>query len=810
MSDILKNLLKNESNSIDSCDDETIETKRNTMNIYVINILVLLLGIGATYLFFKSKIKSWAKTLIQLVEKQKEGKNASGNGDASSLPPALSEVANRISALTPKITDKPEPVVEATVDNSSNKTQLNNMLIVNELGQKVTSSLKLEETFQYLFTTLNSLMDAAVVELGVFDVSKETWTIFSNLEVADGYKNHMAEWVRSNNRSVILEDAENNFGRYVTEPLKLQNGQTAQSILSYPIELNDEVVGTISVVSFRKNAFDNYHQENIEHLLGFLSVALQNAITHEEVNLLKIRAEESEKHEQQFLANMSHEIRTPMNAVLGMTNLLLATKLDEKQIKYLKAINISSKNLLVIINDILDLSKLEAGKMSIELIPFRIHEVIHNVSENSRFKAEEKGLKFEVDIDTDLPDVVKGDPTRLNQILTNLVSNAVKFTEKGNVRISVDKPKNSHFIQFKVSDSGIGIPEDKQHLLFGNFKQVDASTYRKYGGTGLGLAISKTLIELQGGKVEVKSVLGQGSEFIVKIPYELGTAEDALSLVHETVVDYANLSGVRILVAEDNEYNQIVVEDTLRGLIEDVTIDIAENGKVAVERQKAGTYDLILMDAQMPEMDGIDATKAIRSLPDATKNAIPIIALTASVHKADIDRCLIAGMNSFVPKPYTPGQLLTAIAEFYNSANPIAKSNVDAPAVSKNSVEDIPETCSSTEVVSLDYLREFVEGDVERMKKYVGLYLKLLPDNIEKIGLAVEATDTVDLIKTIHSMRPHLAYMGMEKAADIAGEMERLAHEGNQDEEILKMAKTILEHCHTSKTELEGLLPNLK
>jgi len=685
------------------------------------------------------------------------------------------------------------------------------MHIVTHLGQDITSSLKLDETFQHLYTTLNSMMDAAVVELGVFDLKKEDWSIYSNLEskANDDYQNHIAEWVQANNRTVILEDAEKDYGRYVNKPLKVQNGKVAQSLLSFPIAFNEEVVGAITVVSFRKNAFDQYHQDSIEHLLGFLSVALQNAFTHEQVNLLKIRAEESEKHEQQFLANMSHEIRTPMNAVLGMTNLLLDTKVDEKQTKYLKAINVSSKNLLVIINDILDLSKLEAGKMDIEKIPFRVRDVIQNVSETSQYKADEKGLRFDIHISPDLPEVLKGDPTRLNQILTNLASNAVKFTDKGSITISVDQPDNSHFIQFRVIDTGIGIPEDKQHLLFGNFKQVDSSTYRKYGGTGLGLAISKTLIELQGGKVDVKSVLGKGSEFSVKIPYELGTEEEAMALQQDKVVDYAGLSDVRILLAEDNEYNQIVVVDTLTSLINNASVEIAENGLIALEMVQAKSYDLILMDAQMPEMDGLDATKAIRKLKDDKINSIPILALTASVHKADIDKCLASGMNAFVPKPFTRDELLGTISEYYHNENP---SGQETPKVQESLIKqnEISKEISSAKITDLTFLKKFAEGNPERIQKYIGLYLKLLPDNLVKIAAAIDANDHKSLVKVSHAMRPHLNYMGMKEAAELAAEMENLVNNNSNLEGVMEMALKVKEQCVASKEELEAVLQSFR
>jgi signal transduction histidine kinase/DNA-binding response OmpR family regulator len=776
---------------------------------YILYAAFLLLGLGLAYFISKNKLSAWIIALNNLLNQFKPGKSIRLTAEYLALPKELKPIADKVESLIgqepTKAKANPEEIGEGQ-EETRDKKQLNNMMIINELGQKVTSSLHLEETFQHLFTTLNSMMDAAVVELGVYDSNKEKWVIYSNLESKSttGYRNHVAEWVQANNRVVDLENAELDFGRYVNEPLTVQSGEQAASILSFPILFNDEVEGTITVVSFRKNAFDEYHKESIEHLLGFLSVALQNAHTHEQVNLLKIRAEESEKHEQQFLANMSHEIRTPMNAVLGMTNLLLDTHLSEKQTKYLKAINTSSKNLLVIINDILDLSKLEAGKMEIEKIPFQIKEVIQNVSDTSKFKAEEKGLRFEINVSPDLPEVVKGDPTRLNQILTNLCSNAVKFTEQGSINISVDKPENSHFIQFRVIDTGIGIPKDKQHLLFGNFKQVDSSTFRKYGGTGLGLAISKTLIELQGGKVNVVSEPGVGSEFSVQIPYEIGTEEEANALHHE-VADVSGLHGLRVLIAEDNEYNQIVVNDTLDSLIEDVHIDIAENGLIAVDMVKANNYHLVLMDAQMPEMDGLDATRTIRKLPDPEKSKMPIIALTASVHKADIDKCLNSGMNAFVPKPFTREELLGAIADFYHNTEELKPGNSKKKEAVLKKAKKTPnlETAATEQVTDMTFLKDFTEGNADRMKKYIGLYLKLLPDNIEKMEKATSLEDHDSLVSIMHAMRPHLNYMGMKEAAQLAADIELFVQNQEHFDKIATMLQTVKSHCVLSKRELE-------
>jgi signal transduction histidine kinase/CheY-like chemotaxis protein/HPt (histidine-containing phosphotransfer) domain-containing protein len=774
---------------------------------YILFVVFLLAGAGIGFAIFRRKFQSWNQRLLVYID----GLAANDNSVQEGIPNEFQAISEKLDKLIRQEDTAMEKArVNSPEASEKSKKQLSDLLIINELGQRITSSLVLKDTFDQMYSTLNSMMDATVIELGVYDEHMENWTIYSNLkaEAKSDYTNHVSEWVKSNDREVFLNNAEDDFGRYVNEPLHMQNGEMAQSIMAFPIHFHQRVSGTITVASFRKDAFAEYHRNSITQLLGFLSVALQNAFTHEQVNLLKIRAEQSEKHEQQFLANMSHEIRTPMNAVLGMTNLLLDTKLEEKQVKYLSAISTSSKNLLVIINDILDLSKLEAGKMEIEKIPFRIRDVMENVQDTSRYKSEEKGLVFEVNLSQDIPEVVKGDPTRLNQILTNLCSNAVKFTDKGRITISVDRPTESHFIRFRVMDTGIGIPEDKLHLLFGNFKQVDSSTFRKYGGTGLGLAISKTLIELQGGKVEVKSTYGVGSEFIVSIPYQEGSPEDVKSLEVPAKANYGSLAGIRVLVAEDNEYNQIVVNDTLDSLIKNVHIDIAENGLICLEMLATNQYDVILMDAQMPEMDGLDATRAIRKLEDSVKKAIPIVALTASVHKADIDKCLQAGMNDFVPKPFTREELLGTLAKHYENKNPpsnVVEANHEAPIAEPQMMEYADAKVGAT-VTDLTFLTDFTEGNQERTKKYIGMYLKLLPGNIEKIESALASKDNETLVKVLHAMRPHLNYMGMNNAAELAGNIEKAVREEADQSFVPEAAETILNHCKKSEGELNEWL----
>jgi len=355
-----------------------------------------------------------------------------------------------------------------------------------------------------------------------------------------------------------------------------------------------------------------------------------------------------------------------MNAVLRMTSLTLDTKLNAKQNKYLSAVKKSSENLLVIINDILDLSKIEAGKMELEKIPFRLSEQIQQVHDTLRFKAEEKGILFETKIADDVPDVLIGDPSRLNQILINLSGNSIKFTGKGKVRINVEKvPETETSMKFRVSDTGIGIPKDKLEELFAEFQQVDASTSRKYGGTGLGLSISKTLVEMQNGKIEVSSEEGKGSEFSFTIEYDKASDKDIVTLQASENMDASELKGVRLLIAEDNEFNQIVINDTLEQLVEDVSIDLVYNGQEAINMLKKNDYDMVLMDINMPEMDGHEATKYIRANMNGNKQQIPIIALTASVLNTDIHMCLESGMNDYIPKPFTREELLGTMSKFY-------------------------------------------------------------------------------------------------------------------------------------------------
>lgn len=386
----------------------------------------------------------------------------------------------------------------------------------------------------------------------------------------------------------------------------------------------------------------------------------QNVIIEEQ----KKKAEQSEKYKEQFLANMSHEFRTPMHAISGMVKILKRNKHYTSQDVYLNAIESSSENLVVVLNDILDLSKIEAGKLDIESIPMNPATGLENAYQLLKYNAEEKGITLDYQVQNDVPEFLMGDPARLNQILLNLIGNAIKFTEQGSVQVGLEKIDDT--LKYSIQDTGIGISKDKIQRIFREFEQAKDSTTRLYGGTGLGLSIAKQLVELQGGTISVESEMGGGSTFYVELPI--------VAVPHETMVQHAvsegelqamanDLKGIRILLAEDNAFNKMIAQDDLLYYIGDVTLDIVENGILAIDKYKTEDYDLILMDVQMPEMNGFEATRKIREMEKLGKKNqhIPIIAMTASLLKSEIVKCYDAGMDNYIPKPYKIEEFIGSI-----------------------------------------------------------------------------------------------------------------------------------------------------
>ncbi len=400
-----------------------------------------------------------------------------------------------------------------------------------------------------------------------------------------------------------------------------------------------------------------------------------------ELSKAKERAEHSERVKQQFLANMSHEIRTPMNAIVGMSTVLRRNAHLPAQQEHLDAIATSSESLLGIVNEILDLSKIEAGKLELEKVRMEPRSVIDSVMEVMRYRAEEKGLKLDAMIANDVPIAVMGDPTRLQQVLMNLVGNAVKFTERGSVHIALDvqdRLTDAVMLRCTVTDTGIGIAADRLARVFDEFTQAESDHTRRFGGTGLGLTICKRLVEMQGGTISATSIAGEGSSFTFTIPYALAHSNVDPSAVDEQPTTNPRpspgqepttaLRDLHILLVEDNKLNVLVAQEELTNAIPGVRVEVAVNGQVALDMLQTNEYDLILMDVQMPVMDGYEATRAIRALnkdPDQVgmrhKSRIPILAMTANVMQAELQQCIDAGMDGFVPKPFKQEELVEAI-----------------------------------------------------------------------------------------------------------------------------------------------------
>jgi CheY-like chemotaxis protein len=402
----------------------------------------------------------------------------------------------------------------------------------------------------------------------------------------------------------------------------------------------------------------------------------------EELRKARLAADAANRAKSDFLANMSHEIRTPLNAVIGITDLLLDGDLGQVHRDYLEIIRDSGESLMVVINDILDFSKIEAGRLELESKSFQLPDVIQNATKALAIRAHDRELQLICQIDPSVPDWVKGDAVRLRQVLTNLVGNAIKFTPQGQVFVIVDCVSSNDeraSVQFMVRDTGIGIPQHKLDHIFKAFVQADASTTRRFGGTGLGLAICTRLVVAMGGKLQVSSRVGVGTEFFFTLNFEKTDCPNEEPAEAELLATAANEGAeetgpdsqkptkptLQILLVEDSLMNQVLAIGILQR--EGHVVTVANNGVEAVEAFQASPFDLILMDVQMPEMDGLQATAAIRQI-EATKGGhTPILAMTAHALTGDRERCLAAGMDGYLAKPVRLNDLLQAIPEVCES-----------------------------------------------------------------------------------------------------------------------------------------------
>ncbi len=500
------------------------------------------------------------------------------------------------------------------------------------------------------------------------------------------------------------------------------------------------------------------------------------------------------KAKQQFLSNMSHEIRTPMNAIIGFTKVVLKTDLSAKQKEYLTAIKMSGDALIVLINDILDLAKVDAGKMTFEQTPFKMALSISAMLHLFETKIQEKNLELVTAYDNKIPEVLVGDPVRLHQIILNLVSNAVKFTAKGKITVSVrllNEDEEKVNIEFAVMDTGIGITENKIKTIFENFQQATSGTSRLYGGTGLGLAIVKQLVEFQGGTVAVKSKIDDGSVFSFILPFQKTKAE---AEVESGIVELdAEIKNIKVLVVEDIALNQLL----MKTLLDDFGfgIDIAGNGKIAIEKLQTKLYDIILMDLQMPEMNGFEAADYIRNIMHSD---IPIIALTADVTTVDLAKCKAVGMNDYIAKPVDERLLYSKIIGL-----------IKKPVLINKPKEN--EESKSMKCIDLEYLNQRTRSNPALMMEMIALYLEQTPPLINTMKQSLQNKDWKMLHAAVHKMIPSFSIMGINiNFENMARKVQEYAGTQQQAEGVYELVLQLERVCEQACKELTEELNTIK
>ena len=558
---------------------------------------------------------------------------------------------------------------------------------------------------------------------------------------------HLFNFLKSVNQSYMLYDSNREL---VERAMRL----SGEELFEKNAKLFEEAAVQRALINNIKDAIQTIspEQEIKDDDILRIGEILTNTVKErkefeKQLEIARENAEQSLETRKLFLANISHEIRTPINAISGMSGILADTDISETQKQYVKAIQSSSKSLMVIVNDILDMSKLESGKFSADFIPFDIRSIVDPLYTSYLLRTDEKGISFNIDYPKDMPRWVFGDPTRLGQILNNLISNAIKFTDKGSVslKINFEKKGKLNDFCFTVTDTGIGIDREKLKTIFEFFSQEDNTITRRFGGTGLGLAISKSIAELLGGEIKVESEKNVGSTFKFSL-----TMPEAAEQEKNVAVALSDLTGKNVLIVEDNELNRFLAVTILKKW--NANIHIAENGEEAVAAVKNKEIDIVLMDIQMPVMDGVAASIAIRN---ELNSNVPIIALTANALESEKEKCWQAGMNEYITKPYNPNYLLEKIIFLIENAASDEEQN--------------------SEHVSLESLSELMNGSKEQMIQMTTVFLDQIERHFNELKFALNENNLTEISHITHKLKSSFKLFGLNKTGGLLERIEQKA-----------------------------------
>ncbi|WP_109437048.1 ATP-binding protein [Aquimarina sp. AU119] len=682
----------------------------------------------------------------------------------------------------------PEEILSKDLINFPSKQQMHKMLqkqlySLEEINERLTKEIverkKVEEELKYsehLKTTiLETAMDAVILVNSIGTVLN--W-------------NKQAE--------IILElKKEETIGKnlYSLVPRKLRH-QLKTSFSNYIQTGEDELINKRVETSInRRDGSIVYIELTIiaiktknDYLFNaFFRDITNRKIIDNEIREAKVIAEKSAKAKSVFLSNMSHEIRTPLNVILGLTGILQKSNFSTPQIdrKNLDGIQFSAENLLILINDILDFSKIEAGKLTLHNTDFNVRELITNISRGFRIKADEKGLKYIMHIDSSVPKFIIGDQLRLNQILINLLGNAIKFTQKGEIIIQVQTEEviETHItINFSVKDTGVGIPKNKLKNIFESFYQVHKPGKNKIEGTGLGLSISKQLIELQGGTLKAESQPGKGSSFNFSITYAKSSYRSSENEKLTTQAENKrSLSGMKVLVVEDNKMNQFFMRQLFSNW--NIKADIADNGKIALEKLEESIYDLILMDMHMPVMDGPETTEIIRKSSNNRINQLPIVACSADVFPESKKKAIESGMNFYLTKPLSEEALEEILFSLQSNIKNKTSFHTDA-----NPIADNKKFCD------LSFLKKTFDDDKEIIKSVLQIFIEETPEEYKKLKEAIE-NKNINVIKGIaHKLKSSFKTIGLQKETSILEDIERSSKEKLEFSLLLKLFQDLDEY----------------